>query len=143
VFQRGGTVAAGRYFVHPWFEYCGGGVSSTAGDLVRWARLLFAGDVVPKDLRDDLTDGVPAARGVTDRYGLGCFVTGSAHGPALGHSGIMPGYLGHVLWFRDLDVAAAILCNSDDGKVAGPLHKHLEAYAAAARGWLAAAPARR
>ena len=136
-FHTGDTVVDGRYFVNPIFEYCGGGISSTAGDLARWTALLFGGEVIPKDLRDDLIDGVPAARGVTEKYGLGCFVMRGPHGPALGHSGIMPGYNGYTLWFPDLRIAAAFLCNTDDGKRTGPMKRHVEAYAAAAKEWLA------
>ncbi|MBK8101673.1 MAG: beta-lactamase family protein [Planctomycetes bacterium] len=136
-FHSGDTVVDGRYFVNPIFEYCGGGISSTAGDLARWTALLFGGEVIPKDLRDDFVAGVPAGREVGGKYGLGCFVTRGVHGPAFGHSGIMPGYLGYTLWFPDLRIAAALLCNTDDGKRAGPMQRHVEAYAAAAKEWLA------
>lgn len=128
-FHVGPTVVDGRYFTNPAFEYCGGGLSSTTRDLARWCRELFAGEVIPAALRPDHVDGVPAARGVADRYGLGCFVVSSPHGRAFGHSGVMPGYLSYALWYPDLQVAVAVQFPTDDGRQVGNQKKLVDALA--------------
>jgi D-alanyl-D-alanine carboxypeptidase len=136
-FFKGDTVTDGKYFVNPVFEYCGGGITSTAGDLARWCGMLFGGDVIPESLRDDLVDGVPAPPRIAEKYGLGCFVTKGPHGPAFGHSGIMPGYNSYTLWFAEPRVAVAFMTNTDDGRSIGPMKRHVEALAGAALEWLA------
>jgi D-alanyl-D-alanine carboxypeptidase len=133
-FHRGRAVEDGRYFTNPAFEYCGGGLSSTARDLARWLRALFAGDVVPAGLRAAHRAGVPAARGVAERYGLGCFVTSSPHGPAFGHSGVMPGYLAYALWYPELQVAVAVQFPTDDARAVGNQKRLVDELAGLVRG---------
>ncbi len=137
-FHEGPTVVDGRYFTNPAFEYCGGGISSSTRDLARWTRELFAGDVVPAALRADQLDGVPAPRGVSGSYGLGCFVGASAHGPAFGHSGVMPGYLSYALHYRDLRVAVAVQFPTDDGRKVGNMRRLCDELAALAKARLPA-----
>jgi D-alanyl-D-alanine carboxypeptidase len=117
--HEGDTVVDGRYFVNPVFEYCGGGICSTPKDLARWGHLLFAGDVVPEALRAEQRSGVPAPQRVTEAYGLGCFVMRSKHGPALGHSGFMPGYRAMLAHYVDLKLTVALMWNTDDGQQVG------------------------
>jgi D-alanyl-D-alanine carboxypeptidase len=122
-FHEGPVVQGGKYFTNPVFEYCGGGVSSSARDLARWCRELFAGEVIPASLRTDFLDGVPAARGVADRYGLGCFVDEGAHGPAFGHTGVMPGYLGCMSWYPNLKMAVAVQFPTDESRRVGGMKR--------------------
>jgi D-alanyl-D-alanine carboxypeptidase len=122
-FHTGPVVEAGKYFTNPVFEYCGGGISSSTRDLARWCRELFAGEVVPEALRKDFTDGVPAAKNVSERYGLGCFVDQSAQGPVLGHTGVMPGYLSCMFWYPDLRVAVAVQFPTDQARQTGGMKK--------------------
>lgn len=131
-FHDGPTVTAGRYFTHPAFEYCGGGVHSTARDLARWTRALFAGDVVPEELRKDHTTPVAAPRHVLGGYGLGCFVGRTELGPALGHSGVMPGFLSYALYYPDQTLAVAVHTPTDDGRAAGNLRRLCDDLARAA-----------
>ncbi len=138
-FHEGPTVVDGKYFTNPVFEYCGGGISSSPRDLARWMRELFAGDVVPKELRRDQLTGVPAPRNVSGSYGLGCFVGASAHGPAYGHSGVMPGYLSYALYYQDLGVAVAVQFPTDDGRKAGNMRRLCDELAALAKAKLPAA----
>lgn len=128
-FHVGPTVVDGKYFTNPVFEYCGGGVSSTTADLARWGRELFAGAVVPADLKAAHTAGVTADRSVGGHYGLGCFVTTSAHGPAYGHSGVMPGFLSQMMWYADLRIVVAVQFPTDDGKLVGNLQRLLDELA--------------
>lgn len=138
-FHEGPTVVDGKYFTNPVFEYCGGGISSSTRDLARWTRELFAGDVVPKALRGDQLTGVPAPRNVSGSYGLGCFLGTSAHGPAYGHSGVMPGYLSYALYYPDLRVAVAVQFPTDDGSKVGNMRRLCDDLAALAKGKLPAA----
>ncbi|MCR9247860.1 MAG: beta-lactamase family protein [bacterium] len=124
-FTKGPTIKDGLYFVNPGFEYCGGGVRSTPTDLARWCRELFAGDVIPKQLQKDHRRGRPAPRHVSGAYALGCFVGDSELGPALGHSGIMPGFLSYTLWFEKHDLAVALQFPSDDTRAIGDLRSHV------------------
>jgi D-alanyl-D-alanine carboxypeptidase len=142
-FHTGPVVADGRYFTNPAFEYCGGGISSTTRDLARWCRALFSGDVIPAELRPAHRDGVPARRGITDRYGLGCFVTQTAHGEAFGHSGVMPGYLSCMFWYPALQLAAAAQFPTDDHRQVGNLQRLVDELAGAADEARKAVPARR
>ena len=122
-FHTGPTSTNGRYFTNPIFEYCGGGVHSTPRDLARWVRELFAGAVIPASLRDDHRRAVATGRSVGGGYGLGCFVGASPHGEALGHSGIMPGFLSYALWFPELEIAIAVQVPSDAVRQVGDLRE--------------------
>lgn len=132
-FHEGPTVVDGRYFTNPAFEYCGGGVRSTPGDLARWMRALFGGDVVPAKLRADHTAGVKAPPHVSGSYGLGCFVGASEHGPALGHSGIMPGFLSYALYYPEPKIAVAVQFPTDSMRHVGDLRGLVDALAGLAK----------
>lgn len=138
-FHRGDTVADGRYFVNPAFEYCGGGVCSTARDLARWGRALFAGEVVPEALRKEQLQPVPADPRVCDGYGLGCFVMKTPLGTAYGHSGFMPGYQAMVAHYPDAGLTVALMWNTDAGRQVGSPRRAAETLAALLRDRLAAA----
>ncbi len=133
-FTKGPTVVDGKYFVNPVFEYCGGGIRSTPSDLAKWMRALFAGDVVPEGLRVEHVRGVAAPRSVSGSYGLGCFVGPSQHGAALGHSGIMPGFLSYALYYPELKVAVAVQFPSDDGRKVGNMRRLCDELAGLAAG---------
>jgi D-alanyl-D-alanine carboxypeptidase len=137
-FHEGPVVVDGKYFTNPVFEYCGGGISSTTRDLARWGRELFLGTVIPAELKAAHTDGVPADRAVGGRYGLGCFVTTSPHGPAFGHSGVMPGYLSYMLCYPELQLATAVQFPTDDGRTVGSMKNLLDELAGIAVELLAA-----
>ena len=138
-FHRGDTVTDGRYFVNPAFEYCGGGVCSTAADLARWGRALFAGDVVPTRLREEQLRPVPADPRVCDGYGLGCFVMKTALGTAYGHSGFMPGYQAMLAHYPDAALTVALMWNTDAGRQVGNPRRAAETLATLLRDRFAAA----
>ncbi|MGE3173733.1 MAG: serine hydrolase domain-containing protein [Planctomycetota bacterium] len=129
-FHRGSTVTEGRYFVDASFEYCGGGLRSTPRDLARWGHALFAGDVVPADLRAAQRTGVPCDRRVADGYGLGCFVLDTPLGPAFGHSGFMPGFQAMLEHFERPRLTVALMWNTDDGRKVGNPRRAAEELAA-------------
>jgi D-alanyl-D-alanine carboxypeptidase len=129
-FWKGPTVADGRYFTNPAFEYCGGGISSTTRDLARWCRELFAGSVVPAELKKEQVAGVDADRRISGKYGLGCFVMESPHGTAYGHSGVMPGFLSYTLHYPELEGAVAVQFPTDDVKAVGNMKRLVDELAA-------------
>jgi D-alanyl-D-alanine carboxypeptidase len=107
--------AEGRFCINPQFEWAGGGFATTGGDLARWARALYAGNVLDEDMRAAMLDAQDApelGRGV--RYGLGAIVWNTEHGPAWGHSGFFPGYLTEVRFWPDHGVAVAVQVNTSD-----------------------------
>ncbi|MCC6672492.1 MAG: beta-lactamase family protein [Planctomycetes bacterium] len=123
----GQVAEPGRYAMNPQFEWTGGGLVSTPGDLARFAARLYGGDVLGAKMRAALVAGAVRARtGPNDRYGLGVILWPTRHGEALGHSGWFPGYLTQVAWFADLGVAVAIQVNTDDRKAAGALRRLAE-----------------
>ncbi len=126
----GPTVRDGSYFINPQFEWCGGGLASTALDLARWIHALHAGEVLAPEQRAQLRDGVPAKTGRGHRYGLGTMLVPTRHGPAVGHSGVMPGYLSMALRYDEPRVTAAIMFDTDDMRtLAGGPQVHLDAIA--------------
>lgn len=107
--------AEGRFCINPQFEWAGGGFVSSGGDLARWARALYGGDVLPPDVRTRMLDGHPApplGRGVA--YGLGAILWDTPRGRACGHEGFFPGYMSHVRHWPELGVAVAVQVNTSE-----------------------------
>lgn len=133
-FPPGDTIREGRCIVNPQFEYCGGGMSSTPDDLARWCRALYGSDFLSVEHRAAMRDGVPSKTGPGHRYGLGTMILDTAHGRAVGHSGVMIGYLSMMLYYEDLDLAVAIQFDTDNQRKLGQsLQKHLDAIVGALR----------
>ncbi|MBI5851702.1 MAG: beta-lactamase family protein [Planctomycetes bacterium] len=106
--------AGGRYFVNPDFEDRGGGLCCTTRDLARFCRALFTSPAIEGDARAVMLDAVVTKSRVCERYGLGLMFDTSAHGPRIGHSGFMPGYLSRMSWYPELELAVAIQFDTDD-----------------------------
>jgi len=128
------TAADGRYGMNPVFERTGGGITSTAADLARFAHAVFAGEAVPEPLRGPMLEGTPARRlGPGVEYGLGVILTPTEHGTAVGHSGIMPGYLSEVRHYPELSggmgVTIAAQVNTDRPVGGRALHEAVEGLA--------------
>ena len=102
----------GRMTMNPAFEGAGGGWSSTALDLARWAKALYEGRIVPAARIAEAVQGVPARLGPEVRYGLGVIIWPSPRGPVWGHSGYFPGYITEMRYYPDLKIAVAIQMNS-------------------------------
>jgi D-alanyl-D-alanine carboxypeptidase len=91
------------------FYRAGGGIVSTAGDVVEMLRVLLGGGLIGAALRTELLDAADSDWDETDRYGLGIGeITAlmgrrrSPCGPAWGHLGFSVGY-------------AAIALSTEDG----------------------------
>lgn len=110
----GRTILDGRFIINPQMEWTGGGFASTAEDLARWARDLYAGRVLRQETFAGMLDAVPAKTGRGDKYGLGVQVRQSEWGISYGHGGWFPGYISEMEYFPDHKTAIAIQINTDD-----------------------------
>jgi len=109
--------ADGRFVINPQFEWAGGGFVTTGGDLARWARALYGGDVLGAETRALMlagTDAPELGRGM--RYGLGVELWPSG---AVGHSGFFPGYLTEMRWWAEPGMAVAVQVNTSDARAVG------------------------
>jgi D-alanyl-D-alanine carboxypeptidase len=129
----GGTdemIKDGTFAINPQFEWTGGGLATTSDDLVKWAKLLYEGRVIPESLMDDLLNGVPARLGPETRYGLGVIIRPTALGVTYGHSGFMPGYQTDVMYFPEMKLAIAVQVNSSAARSTGrPLREFITEFA--------------
>lgn len=109
--------ADGRMIIDPAFEWAGGGYSSTAADLARWAHLLYGGTAIGAAGVERMVSGAVAAPQVGGRYGYGIIIADSIRGiPELGgsrgHSGFFPGYVTEMRWFTTPRVAVVVMANT-------------------------------
>lgn len=104
--------ADGRMTINPQFEGAGGGMATTAGDLARWAKLLYEGHAFDPSLMPQVLDGVPSSLGPATRYGLGVIIRDTPMGPSWGHSGFFPGYLTDMAYFPRCRCAVAMQVNT-------------------------------
>lgn len=122
---EGRVIVDKRFVVNPQFEYAGGGLASTAGDLARWAKMLYEGKVLDKKYLNEMLTAVEAKTGKGDQYGLGVQVRPSEWGMTYGHSGWFPGYLSNMEYFPQQRIAVAIQFNTDNGR---SLKNRIRAY---------------
>ncbi|HVH11732.1 MAG TPA: serine hydrolase domain-containing protein [Longimicrobium sp.] len=104
--------ADGRLMFNPQMEWTGGGVATTALDLARWARALYAGDVLHAATRAEMLRGVPARLGPNAAYGLGVILRPTPLGASYGHSGFFPGYVTDMMYFPEHQLAVAVQVNT-------------------------------
>ncbi len=104
----------GLFAINPQFEWTGGGIASTTGDLARWAKLLYEGKAFPDSLLPRMLDAVPAKLGGGARYGLGVIVRDTPLGVSWGHSGFFPGYATEMVYFPVHRIAVAAQVNVTD-----------------------------
>ncbi len=111
-FQNKPIVVKGKFTVNPQWEWAGGGFASTAEDLARWARTLYSGDVLQKNLFEEMLKGVKTNEGT--EYGLGVEIARGKFGKSYGHDGEFPGYLSDMRYFPEQKIAVAVQVNSDE-----------------------------
>jgi D-alanyl-D-alanine carboxypeptidase len=100
------------------FHGAGGGIVSTAGDVVTLLRALLGGDLLSDRLRAEMLDAVDSDWVETDRYGLGIgeitTLMGrkrSSCGAAWGHLGFSLGYIAVALSSEDGERQVVICAN--------------------------------
>jgi D-alanyl-D-alanine carboxypeptidase len=111
----------GELVINPQFEWAGGGFATSALDLARWGRELYAGRALSAAARKMMLDAaVPARLGPETKYGLGVIVRPAGPvGPTWGHSGFFPGYQTELLYVPDLGVSLAIQINTSAPRATG------------------------
>jgi D-alanyl-D-alanine carboxypeptidase len=90
-----------------------GSVAGTSGDVARWARALYAGEVLPRDtVRAMIADARKTAKFRPKiGYGLGVQVTTLDGRPAIGHSGRLAGFRSVVRYLPSEGITIAVLTN--------------------------------
>ena len=116
----------GRVAFNPQMEWTGGGMLSNTADLARWARLLYAGDVLKPATRTEMCQGVTTHRWPGVDYGLGVILRDSRHGPVQGHGGWFPGYVTSMGYYPELGLSLAVQVNSDIGISSSALSEILD-----------------
>ena len=128
---EGRVILDGKFIINPQMEWTGGGFASTAEDLARWAKLLYEGKVLRKELLDQMLTGVEAKEGrgsgAGNKYGLAVQIRPSDWGVSYGHGGWFPGYLSEMEYFPQQRVAVAVQFNTDASRT---LKKGPRAYIA-------------
>jgi D-alanyl-D-alanine carboxypeptidase len=90
-----------------------GALAASSGDVARWGRLLYGGDVLAPESLALMTaevDVVTTYRPLIP-YGLGVQALDIAGHPTLGHSGRFLGFRGAVRYLLDEEVSIAVLTN--------------------------------
>jgi D-alanyl-D-alanine carboxypeptidase len=93
--------------------FSAGALCSTASDLVRWSHLLATGRVLLADSYASMT--TPASlppNTIAPPYGLGVFLQNQLGHRAVWHTGGIPGFQSSLLYFRDEDIAVAVIVNA-------------------------------
>jgi D-alanyl-D-alanine carboxypeptidase len=115
----GSTMKDGHLILNAQFEYAGGGIISTGGDLARWARLLWEGKAFSPAMLAEVLDAKPTGTGRGGgrdaKYGLAVQVQPSELGPACGHAGWFPGYQTEMVYFPEHQMSVAVQVNQDPG----------------------------
>ncbi|MCI0491019.1 MAG: beta-lactamase family protein [Blastocatellia bacterium] len=120
----------GKFAINPQFEWCGGGIASTAEDLARWAKALYEGKAFDKSLLTEMLDGVPARLGPQAKYGLGVIIRPTSLGITYGHSGFFPGYVTDMMYFPEHKLAIAVQVNTSAPRTTGkPLSRFITDFA--------------
>ena len=93
-----------------------GSIAATSGDVARWARDLYAGNVLPRaTVREMVAEARRTARfHPWIGYGLGVQVTTLDGRPALGHSGRLVGFRSVVRHLPDEEITIAVLTNESN-----------------------------
>jgi D-alanyl-D-alanine carboxypeptidase len=106
------VIVNGKFILNPQWEWAGGGFASTAEDLARWAKSLYAGEVLQQKSLDEMLGSTTTGDG--KGYGLGVEIVQSKWGKAYGHDGEFPGYLSDMRYFPKYKIAVAVQVNSDE-----------------------------
>jgi len=105
-------IQGGKFSINPQLEWCGGGMATNSEDLARWAKLMYEGEAIPRDLLPQMLDGVAVAPGRDVKYGLGVMIRPTRLGVSYGHSGFFPGYLTDLMYFPEHKISVAVQVNT-------------------------------
>lgn len=91
----------------------GGGICSTARDLLTWTQALESGRVVSADSYRRMTRGSKLPDGTPIDYGYGLSAYEYAGHRVIAHSGHVAGFSSHLSRYPDDDLTIAVLANTD------------------------------
>ena len=111
-FENKPVIVGGKFTFNPQWEWAGGGFASTAEDLARWAKALYAGDVLQPSSLNEMFQSTTTGEGA--HYGLGVETEQSKWGKVYGHDGEFPGYLSDMRYFPQYKIAVAVQVNADE-----------------------------
>ena len=111
-----GTLSIGRLWRRSRGDNPGGGIASSAADMLRWARFhLGSGvpDVLPAGVLRQMREPTTALRGSSlgDAIGIGWFLRGVGRVRAAGHGGSANGQFADLLLVPERGFAIVTLCN--------------------------------
>ncbi len=128
-FARDTMLQSGVMIYNPQFEWGGGGMVSTSGDLAKWIVAFSTSTVFSKKMWDQAKQPLNS-RTPGEAYGLGIHVDQTPMGLAYGHGGYIPGYLSWVRWYEKAGIAIAAQINtSDKDRVTGDGYDILDSIA--------------
>ena len=94
--------------------YAGGGICSTAGDMIAWLQALHGGKVLSRASYAELIAPAKLNDGTSLRYGMGTVIAEDSHGlKYLGHNGGGFGFSAEARWYPDVQLAVVMLTNSE------------------------------
>ncbi len=103
----------GKFAINPQFEWTGGGMASTSGDLAKWAKAMYEGKAFGKEMLAEMLKGTKAPMlGPEAEYGLGVIIRPTPQGLTYGHSGFFPGYMTEMMYFPERKISLALQVNS-------------------------------
>lgn len=105
-------IEGGKFSINPQLEWCGGGMATNSEDLARWAKLMYEGEAIPRDLLPQMFDGVAMGPRGDAKYGLGVMIRNTKLGRSYGHSGFFPGYLTDLMYFPEHRISVAVQVNT-------------------------------
>jgi D-alanyl-D-alanine carboxypeptidase len=107
------VIQNGKFIFNPQWEWTGGGMVTTSGDLSRWAKFIYEGRAFSKDMLAEMLKGVDSPQlGRDAKYGLGVIIRPTPKGITYGHSGFFPGYFTDMMYFPKEKIAIAVQVNS-------------------------------
>jgi CubicO group peptidase (beta-lactamase class C family) len=94
------------------YKWAGGGLVSTTGDLLRFAREMMDPTLISEELRDQMWTGMTDTQGRSTHYGMGWSLDVDDRGRrVVAHSGAQVGCTAYLLIFPELNAASVVLCN--------------------------------
>lgn len=97
-------------------KWAGGGMISTAPDLVRFALALDAGSIISAETHGRMATPMELADGTLSEYGLGWRIAEDATGLWISHSGGATGGTTHLLRLPERGLAVALTANVQSGQ---------------------------
>jgi D-alanyl-D-alanine carboxypeptidase len=94
---------------NPSLAWTAGGIVANAGDLLKFARALFGGELLSTESMAEMQAGVLRPEG--GRYGLGLMLEDTGSGPLIGHEGQTLGFRSGLWYLPQNDTAFVVLSN--------------------------------